>query len=382
MLLELRYALRRLRTSPGFAITAIVTLALAIGTTTAMVGVLDAVLFRRLPFPQADRLVVVWQELPSQAVREARSAFGTADEWRRASRSLDDVAVLDPVTALLDHAGEVERVSGSRVSPNLFALLGVVPERGRLFTEREAADRQRVAVISHRFWQARFASSPEAIGATVLIDGQPSQIVGVLPESLANAGFAADVWEPHTMFADWEARRAAIGRGSWFVFGRLRADAHVEATQRELGAIARRLDVGQPDADAGRTVRVVPLREQLAGARPTRDRLDAGRRDRAAVAGGRGQRRRADHRPRPRAPAAARDPGGARRQPRPPRAIAAGGERRGGGARRPWRPGGGGGGDRRDPRVRTGLRGASRRRPPRRRGCSPGRWPCPRSPAS
>ena len=97
MLLELRYALRRLRTSPGFAVTAIVTLALAIGTTTAMVGVLDAVLFRRLPFPQADRLVVVWQELPSQAVREARSAFGTADEWRRASRSLDDVAVLDPV---------------------------------------------------------------------------------------------------------------------------------------------------------------------------------------------------------------------------------------------------------------------------------------------
>ena len=113
-----------------------------------MVGVLEAVLLRRLPFPQADRLVVVWQELPSQAVREARSAFGTVDEWRRESRSLDDVAVLDPATALLDHAGEVERVSGSRVSPNLFALLGVVPERGRLFTEREAADRQRVAVIS------------------------------------------------------------------------------------------------------------------------------------------------------------------------------------------------------------------------------------------
>ena len=124
-------------------------------------------------------------------------------------------------------------------------------------------------MISHRFWQARFASSPAAIGATVLVDGQPSQIVGVLPASLADAGFPADVWEPHTLFADWEARRAAIGRGSWFVFGRLRADANVETAQRELGAIARRLDVGQPDADAGRTVRVVSLREQLAGARPS-----------------------------------------------------------------------------------------------------------------
>lgn len=79
MLLELLYAVRRLRTSPGFAITAIATLALAIGTTTAMVGVLDAVLLRRLPFPSPDRLVIVWQEMPSQGVREARTALGTAD---------------------------------------------------------------------------------------------------------------------------------------------------------------------------------------------------------------------------------------------------------------------------------------------------------------
>ncbi len=269
MLLELRYAVRRLRTSPGFALTAIVTLALAIGATTAMLGVLDAVLLRHLPFPSPDRLVVVWQELPSQGVREARSAFGTADGWRRESRSLDGVAVLDPATALLDHAGEVERIGSSRVSPNLFALLGVVPERGRLFTAREADDRQRVALISHRFWQARFAASPAAIGATVLVDGQPSQIVGVLPASLADAGFAADLWEPHTVFADWEARRAAIGRGEWFVFARLRGETDIASAQRELGAIARRLDVGQADADAGRTVRVVPLRERLAGARST-----------------------------------------------------------------------------------------------------------------
>jgi predicted permease len=267
MLLELRYALRRLRTSPGFAVTAVATLAVAIGVTTATVGVLDAVLLRRLPFPSPDRLAMVWQELPSQGVHEARSAFGTVDEWRRLSRSVDEVAVSDPVTALLEHAGEVERVSGARVSPNLFALLGVVPERGRLFSDREAADRRRVALISHRYWQARFASSPAAIGASVLVDGQPSQIVGVLPASLADAGFEADVWEPHTLFADWETQRVAIGRGSWFVFVRLRAAADVEAAQRELGAIARRLDVGQPDADPGRAVRVVPLREQLAGAR-------------------------------------------------------------------------------------------------------------------
>ncbi len=89
----------------------------------------------------------------------------------------------------------------------------------------------------------------------------------MLPASLADAGFAADVWEPHTVFADWETRRTAIGRGPWFVFVRVRAGTALDTAQRELGAIARRLDVGQPDADAGRTVRLVPLREQLAGAR-------------------------------------------------------------------------------------------------------------------
>jgi putative ABC transport system permease protein len=267
MLLELRYALRRLRTSPGFTLTAIATLALAIGTTSAMVGVLDAVLLRRLPFPSPDRLVVLWHEMPSQGVREARSAFGTVDEWRRQSRSLEDIAILDPVSAMLDRGGEIEQVSGARVSPNLFALLGVAPARGRLFTDREASERQRVALISHRFWQARFAASAAAIGATVLVDGQASQIVGVLPAALADAGFPADIWEPHTAFADWDARRVAVGRGSWFVFGRLRGDGDIGTAQRELAAIGRRLDMGQPDADAGRTVRVVPLREQLAGVR-------------------------------------------------------------------------------------------------------------------
>jgi predicted permease len=267
MLHELRYALRRLRSSPAFSVTAIVTLALAIGASVAMFGVLDAVLLRPLPFPSPDRLVTVWTEIPNQNVREGRSAFGTADEWRRRSRTVEDLAVLDPVSMSFTHTGELEQVSGSRVSPNLFGLLGVVPVRGRLFTDQDAADRRRLAVVSHRFWQARFGGSAGVIGATVLIDGQPSQIVGVLPAGLAQAGFDADVWEPHTLFADWETRRTAVGRGSWFVIGRLRAGAGMEPAARELAAIARDVDASRPGPDIGRSVRVVPLREQLTGTR-------------------------------------------------------------------------------------------------------------------
>ncbi|MEO5823978.1 MAG: ABC transporter permease, partial [Vicinamibacteraceae bacterium] len=261
-------ALRRLRTSPGFTLTAIVTLALAIGATAAMFGVLDAVLRRRLPFPAVDRLAVVWTEVSSRNVREGRSAFGTVEAWRQQSRSVEDVAVLDPVSLTLGHAGELEQVSGARVSPNLFALLGVTPVRGRLFTERDATERQRVALLGHRVWQDRFGSSPEAIGATVLVDGQPSQIIGVLPASIGDAGFDADVWEPHTMFADWEARRVASGSGPWFVFVRLATGAAIEPAERELEAIAQRLAATMPGDDVRRGVRVVPLREQLSGARP------------------------------------------------------------------------------------------------------------------
>jgi putative ABC transport system permease protein len=257
-----------LSASPGFALTAVLTLALAIAGTTTMVGVLDAVLLRPLPLPSPDRLVMVWTEIPSENVSEGRSAFGTVDEWRRRSRSFEGLAVLDPVSVALTHEGDTGPASGARVSPDLFSLLGVVPARGRFFTDREADERQRLAVISHRLWQARFAGSDDAVGTTVLIDGAPSRIVGVLPAAFEQAGFGNDVWEPHTLFPDWQAQRAAIGRGAWFVFGRLRPGVTFATARDELAAIDQQLGATQPGAAAvERSVRVVSMRERLAGPR-------------------------------------------------------------------------------------------------------------------
>jgi predicted permease len=267
MLLELRYALRRLQASPGFAVTAVLTLALAIAGTTAMVGVVDALLLRPLPLPAPDRLVMVWTDIPSQNVTEGRSAFATVDAWRQRSRSFEDLAVLDPVSVSLSHAGDLGPASGARVSPNFFTLLGVVPVRGRLFTDREADDRQRLAVISHRFWRTRFAGSADVVGATVLIDGQPSRIVGVLPAAFEQAGFGSDVWEPHTLFPDWPTLRVAAGRGSWFVFGRLRPGIARDTARDELATIDRQLAATQGGAGVARSVRVVPMRDRLAGPR-------------------------------------------------------------------------------------------------------------------
>jgi hypothetical protein len=174
------------------------------------------------------------------------------------------VAVLDPVS--VTHARrQLERISGARVSPNLFGLLGVAPE----LAAPSPLARPRHA--SGRAHQPPFlAIAPfgrPALFATVLIDGQPSRIIGVLPDTLAQAGFTADVWSRTRCSRNWETRRAASGAGSWFVIGRLRAAVATEAAERELDAILQGVDPPPPTDAARRSVRIVPLREQVTGPR-------------------------------------------------------------------------------------------------------------------
>ena len=264
---DLRGAFRMMRRNPAFSAVAAGTLALAIGVNVVMFSVLNTVLFRPLPFGAPDELVMLWTETPSQDLREDRSAFWNIEEWRRLSRSFTDIAAFDSVALTLTHAGETQRVRGARVSPNLFPVLGVQPLLGRTFSADEAAERRRLAVISHRFWQARFGGSLDALDASVELDGHASRIVGVLPDGFGLASLDADVFEPHTLFPDWEARRRVRGRDSWFVVGRLRPDATVEAAQTEMSTIARRLDAQLPVGERNRGVRVVPLDRHVIGSR-------------------------------------------------------------------------------------------------------------------
>src|SRR5882762_9544573 len=238
---DIRYAVRTLRKSPGFTATSVAVLALAIGANTAMFSVLNAVLLRPLPFRSPEQLAMLWSEVPSQNLREGRSAYWNVEQWRSQSKSFADMALFDGVSATLTSPDRAEQISVVRHSPNLLPLLGVQPLHGRIFSAEEAEKRQRLAVISHRFWQTRFGGSQDAIGATIEIDGVPSQIIGIFP-----AGFLpqlnADVWEPHTMFRDWEALRRARGSGFWSVVGRLRPNVTLEQAQTEMNTIARRLD--------------------------------------------------------------------------------------------------------------------------------------------
>ncbi|HET7697084.1 MAG TPA: ABC transporter permease [Vicinamibacterales bacterium] len=259
---DLRYALRTLRKNPAFTVTAAATLALAIGANTVMFSVVDAVLLRPLPYRAPEELAMLWTEDPAINLREGRSALWDVAQWRERSESFVDIATFDSVSTLLTGADGVEQADGASMSPNLLSVLGVQPILGRAFSTDEAGQRQAVILISHRFWQARFGGAPDALGATLIVNGLPSQIVGVLPAGFAIAGVDADLWRPHP------ARPAVRGGQTWFVVARLRPGVSDGHAQTEMSAIARRLDDELPAEARNQGIAVVPLSLYVVGPQP------------------------------------------------------------------------------------------------------------------
>ena len=256
---DLRYAARTLRRSPAFTSTAAVTLALAIGANTTMFSVLNAVLLRPLPYASPERLAMLWTEDPTADLREGRSALWDVDQWRRQSRTFADMATIDTVGTVLSGPDGAEQVTGASISPNLLAVLGVAPVLGRSVSLEDVEGQQRLIMISHRLWQARFGGSRAALGATLVINGVPSQIVGVLPAGFQVARIDADVWQAHTM------PPRVRGAQTWFVIGRLQSGASFEQAQAEMSTIARRVNAALPAADRNQGVSVVPVSQYVVG---------------------------------------------------------------------------------------------------------------------
>jgi putative ABC transport system permease protein len=254
---DVRYAARTLRSNRAFAAAAAATLALAIGANTAMFSVVKTVLLQPLPFESPEQLAMLWIEDPSRNIRESRSSLRDVHDWRTQSQRFADIATFDSVTMTLTGADGTDRISGASISANLLSLLGVQPLLGRGFSAQEAAERQPVVLISHRLWQTWFRGSKEAVGATLVIDGRPRDVVGVLPVGFAAAHVDADVWEPH----------AAQGAGSntWFVVGRLRPTVTIQEAQAEMSIISGRLNEQVAAAQRTRTISVVPLSVHMVG---------------------------------------------------------------------------------------------------------------------
>ncbi|MCC6536918.1 MAG: ABC transporter permease, partial [Bryobacterales bacterium] len=259
MLHDMRYGFRSLRKSPGFTMTAVAVLALAIGAGTALFSVVYTVLLRPLPYRSADRLAMLWTEDPARSLREGRSALWDIDRWRGESQSFEGLASFDAMSSFLTTADGVEQIAGAGISPNLLPLLGVSPVLGRNFSSEDARQGRRLVLISHGFWQSRWGGQPGVLGAVLVLNGLPHQVIGVLPEGFQVARLAADVWKPH------DVRQETRGREAWFVVGRLRPEVTMAQAQAEMTAVAGRLRDQLPADARSRTVRVVPLREYMVG---------------------------------------------------------------------------------------------------------------------
>ena len=259
VLRDVRHALRTLRRSPAFSLAAAATLALAIGANTTMFSVLSAVLLRPLPYQAPEQLALLWTEDPTQNLREGRSSLWSVEQWRDQSRSFEDMATFDSVSLTLTGADGAEQIVGASISSNLLPLLGVRPVLGRSFSTDEAEQQQRLVLISHRFWQTRFGGARDALGATLVINGLPREVIGILPVDFEVARVDADVWVPHA------SHQVERGPETWFVVGRLRPAVTADQAQAEMSTVARRLNDHMPAAERNRGISVVPVSLYLVG---------------------------------------------------------------------------------------------------------------------
>lgn len=250
---DVRYGWRLLCKSPGFAAITIATLALGIGANTALFSVVDALLLRPLPYPEASRLVVVLEK-PPQGRRNVASAANFLD-WRDQNRVFSHLAAMDFATFDLSVKGAPDRVSGIRVSAGYFELLGVPPALGRTFTaEDDRPGAPCVAVVSHGAFERRFGGDRGVIGRDLAVDGGKCTLIGVMPQRFRFSG-GPEMWAP------LQLDPAKITRDFHYLtaLGRLRPGVSIEQARAQMEAIASRIEQAYPKSNKGWGVSLDPM---------------------------------------------------------------------------------------------------------------------------
>jgi putative ABC transport system permease protein len=254
---DVAFAVRRLRTSPMFTIGATLTLAIAIGATASVFGVVNGVLLKAFPYRDPERVLTIWESHPDPEQRKMR--FSPLDylDFRAQSHSFVAMGAGGFGQATVTGTGDPERVGSAAVTPSYFSALGLTPVLGRTFTPDSTGPDE--VVIGYGFWQRHFGGAPTAIGQTLTIGGDPYVIVGVMPPGLPGL---TQVWVRLSLQADNLIHR---DWHSLYVFGRLAPGITPEAAQRELETIASRLAAAYPTTNENWTVLTIPWLDQLVG---------------------------------------------------------------------------------------------------------------------
>ena len=255
LLQDLRFAARSLRKNPGFTFVATLTLAIAIGASTAMFTIVNTVLLRPLEYRDPEQLVIV-RDLNRTRTNAGVTSPANLVTWRAETRSFSDLAGIYDQPRNLTSPGEPEEIAARLTTSNFFAMLRVNAQLGRMYGPGD--DAASVVVISHSLWQRRFAGDPGVVGRTLTLNDRVRTIVGVAAADFRSAGARPDAWIPITLDPNWRGR-------SLTVMGRLRPGMSVEQANSEMGALAKRLAEEQPEFHRNRSADVVPLHEQITG---------------------------------------------------------------------------------------------------------------------
>jgi predicted permease len=262
---DLKHGCRVLLKTPGFALSAIVVLALGIGANTAIFGIVNGVLLRPLPYAEPDRLVQLWHTPPQQQFpgvpRFALSAANYLD-WEAQNTVFSSSAVYRFSQFRLTGTGEPRMLRAARVEPTFFSVLGTRPLYGRAIDPSDdAPEREHVVVLSYGLWNSQFGGDRQIVGKTIHLDANAYTVIGVMPPSFAKPE-SATLWVPLV----WTAQEKAVrGEHSMAAVARLKPGVSVQQAQGQLDAIAARIAEQYPADSAGWGAAVVPLREETVG---------------------------------------------------------------------------------------------------------------------
>ncbi len=255
---DIRYSLRVLARSPGFAAVTILILALGIGTNGAIFSMVNAVLLRPLPYKDADRIVALWEQKKQEGIEEMGTSARNFRQWRGQNQVFESLAAWQNRTCYVTGLAEPRQIRATAASSNLFSLLGVTPQLGRGFLpEEEEEGRSHVAVLSHAFWRDCLGGDPDVIGKTVRLDEEDHTIVGVMPAAFQFPfRYQAPLWVPWVLPA--EGSRMSLQR-MIPVVARLKKGVTLEQAQADMAVVAHRLEELDPQRNRGYEVAVISL---------------------------------------------------------------------------------------------------------------------------
>lgn len=253
---DIRYAIRSLSKRPALTIIAIVTLAIGIGANSAIFSFVNALLLKPLPFPDPERVVALWDKVPSRGVERNEVTVANYLDWRAQNKTFEQLGIYRWWSTNLTGSDSPERVQGFQVTPNFLDIVGVKPLLGRSFSpEEDQPGKDAVALLTYSLWQRRFAADPNILNKTIETNGVARTVIGVMPPEF-NYPKGAEIYSPLAITPELARSR---GNHSYLALGRLKPGISLQGAQADLDVIASQLEKQYPEENTGRGVVIYPI---------------------------------------------------------------------------------------------------------------------------